>query len=307
MRILAIVNPTAGGGLTKKIWPSLALKIKNSIGSFECTFTSNPGHGKLIARQEAARCDLILAVGGDGTASEVASGIIESGSHCEFSLLHCGTGGDFRKAIGLAANPIEALKQLAKGTTHTIDAGEMTYTAENGQKQSRYFINIASFGLAGEVATLVNRSSKSLGGTLSFALATLHAAMCYENPEVTFRIDNSDSFRCKITNVSIANGKYFGGGMLISPKSRLDDALFDIVVVRALSKTDLLRNIHRLYLGTHLELPYVGHRRGKLLTAEPASSNAIVRIEVDGEVPGRLPASFRILENALQIRVPKTS
>lgn len=303
---LIIVNPASAGGSTRRAWPALAVSLHNILGSFDCVFTSSQGDATRLAREQAlAGRKFIIACGGDGTVSEVASGIIESGRDCELGLLHRGTGGDFRKTINLPAKAEDAAKAIASGTTRTIDAGEIFYTNRRGEQERRYFINVASFGMGGEVASRANSSSKTLGGTTAFAMATLSATLSYEMPEVIFQIDDSEEFRCRISNVSIANGKYFGGGMKISPLSKLDDALFEVIVIKALTKLEILLNARHLYSGTHLNLPYVGYRSGSVIKARPADSRRPVRVEADGEVPGYLPATFRIVPAAIRLRVPK--
>ncbi len=306
MKPLIIVNPASAGGSTRKVWPAIVASLHNILGGFDCAFTSSQGDAIRLAREQAlAGRKFIIACGGDGTVSEVASGIIESGRDCELGMLHRGTGGDFRKTINLPARVEDAARAIAQGITRTIDAGELVYTNRHGEQERRYFINVASFGMGGEVASRANASSKALGGTTAFAMATLSATFSYEMPEVIFQIDDSEEFRCRISNVSIANGKYFGGGMKISPQSRLDDALFEVIVIKALTKMEILINAHHLYSGTHLNLPYVGYRSGRVVKARSADSSRAVRVEADGEAPGYLPATFTVIPSAIRLRVPK--
>lgn len=304
-RPLIIVNPASAGGSTSRVWPALAASLHDILGAFDCMFTSSQGNATDLAREQAlAGREFIIACGGDGTVSEVASGIIESGRDCELGLLHRGTGGDFRKTINLPAKVTDAARAIASGVTRTIDAGELLYTNRDGKQERRYFINVASFGMGGEVASRANASYKALGSTTAFAMATLSTTLFYKMPEVIFQIDDSEEFRCRITNVSIANGRYFGGGMKISPRSKLDDALFEVIVVKALTKMEIFTNVPRLYAGTHLDLPYVSYRSGHIIKARPADGSA-VHVEADGEVPGYLPATFKVIPSAIRLRVPK--
>ncbi|HEX9917563.1 MAG TPA: acylglycerol kinase family protein, partial [Pyrinomonadaceae bacterium] len=95
---LVIVNPASAGGATGRAWPRLASDLRAHFGAFNCTFTERAGDAAVIARREArAGRNLIIACGGDGTISEVANGILESGADAELGMLPSGTGGDFRR------------------------------------------------------------------------------------------------------------------------------------------------------------------------------------------------------------------
>src|SRR5262249_17105170 len=147
-------------------------------------------------------------------------------------------------------------------------------------------------------------SSKTLGGPLTFAVATFESTLAYREPEILIKTDGNEARRCRIMNVSVANGRYFGGGMKIAPEARLDDGLFDVICIKALGMLEMISNVHKLYKGTHLGMPQVASTRAVTVEAEPVDPKAVVRIEVDGEGPGRLPATFSILPSALAVRCP---
>jgi len=164
------------------------------------------------------------------------------------------------------------------------------------------FINIASFGLSGLVDRYVNDSSKRLGGTLSFLAASARASLSYDNQRVRMRFDDGDPIDTIIKVCAIANGRYFGGGMYIAPEANLDDGLFDVVSVGDLSRLEMAMSSHRLYRGTHLTLDKVSHRRAKKVSAEPLDSTDVL-LDVDGETPGRLPATFTVVPKSLAVVV----
>jgi diacylglycerol kinase (ATP) len=186
-----------------------------------------------------------------------------------------------------------------------IDVGKLELTTESGAKQLRMFANIASFGVSGVVDRLVNESGKKFG-RLSFAVATARATWSYRNQRVQLIFDGNvnDRLEATINTVAIANGRYFGGAMMIAPGAEVDDGLFDVVAMGDLGFADLLKSGRRLYQGTHLSMDKVTSRRARIVEAEPIDPKAIVELDVDGESPGRLPARFEILPRALWMITP---
>jgi diacylglycerol kinase family enzyme len=104
--------------------------------------------------------------------------------------------------------------------------------------------------------------------------------------------------------VAVANGRYFGGGMHVAPGARLDDGSFDVVAIGDVTRLEMLTSGRRIYNGTHLELPKVTARRARKVEATPVDPGAEVLLDVDGEQPGALPATFTVLPAALGLVVP---
>ena len=186
----------------------------------------------------------------------------------------------------------------------TVDAGKLTYTRHDGVEATAYFINIASFGVSGLVDKLVNNSSKALGGKASFLLGVGKAALRYKNQPVRLTIDGGTPFERTLYNGVVANARYFGGGMKVAPDAIMGDGLFDVVVMGDLGTVELARGLPKLYRGEHLSS---GNRkievhRAKVVVAEPAADNEVL-IDMDGEQPGRLPATFEILPGVLKVCV----
>ena len=182
-----------------------------------------------------------------------------------------------------------------------IDVGRLHYVTDGGAPAVRHFINIASFGIGGLVDRYVNESSKAFGGTLSFAFATLKAGASYKNAKVRLTLDGGPAREGRIYNVAVANGRYFGGGMKVAPDAALDDGMFDVITMGDFGFGDLLFRGLDIYSGKHLRNPKVSVHRARRVEAE-AVDGAEVLLDVDGEAPGRLPASFELLQGALQVR-----
>ncbi len=314
---LVIINPASAGGATRYGWPGIASDLRTHFGAFTSAFTERPGEGIELAAEAARKgVKLIIACGGDGTISEVANGIFASGKDAELGILPSGTGGDFRRTLGIPKRPREAAGILRDGCTRRIDAGRVTLVTEDGGTDSRYFLGVASFGMSAEVIERVKergsewlplKRSKWLTGRASFGVSMLQTAMQSPATRVVVQLDDEHERRLTVANLCIANARYFGGGMKIAPKAKLTDGRFDVVTIGDLGALKILANAPRLYLGAHLSMQEVSHALAKKIVARPADEDAEILVEVDGELPGRLPATFQILPEALRVRCPPMS
>jgi len=307
---VVIVNPNSQGGKLGKRWPELADVLQRQF-PFDDVHTERPGHATELVREALkAGAERIVAIGGDGTVNEVVNGFFEDGKpfapHASFALIPFGTGGDFRRTLAMPIETADAAKVIAANHTQAIDVGRLDFVATNGQKTTRMFANIASFGVSGVVDRLVNESGKKLG-RLSFALATARATWSYKNQRVqlTFDGDTHGRIEATINTVAVANGKFFGGAMKVAPNAELDDGQFDVIAMGDFGFADLVKSGRRLYQGTHLGMAKVSSRRAKLVEAEPVDPSAVVELDVDGEPLGRLPARFELLPGALKVVVPE--
>jgi diacylglycerol kinase (ATP) len=219
-----------------------------------------------------------------------------------FALIPFGTGGDFRRTMHLPVDLDEAIGVVAAGKRSKIDVGKLEFTADGG-KALRMFANIASFGVSGVVDRLVNESGKKLG-RLSFAWATARATWSYKNQRVQLVFDGKERVEATINTVAVANGKYFGGAMMVAPDAVVDDGLFDVVALGDLGFGDLLKSGRRIYKGTHVSMDKVTCRRARVVEAEPIEPGGVVELDVDGECPGRLPARFELVPSALWVIAP---
>ena len=308
---LIIINPAAGGGAAGRSWASAAATIRSHFGPYECTFTEGEGDATRIAEEQSrAGRPFLITFGGDGTISEVARGILRSGAAAELGVLPQGTGADFPRTLGTPNRLADAARALRFGEPRRIDTGRVEYTDAEGKNASRYFINSSSFGLSGEVAKRMNQANRSsgisavFGGKLAYATHTVKAAFAFDAPEVWLQADEHEKRRLPITQVSVNNGRFFGGGMKIAPEARLVDGLLDLVVIRKVSFARILADGPRIYTGTHISLPEVDHLQVKSIRAWPVDEAVSVGVEVDGETPGILPARFEVYPAALTVRVP---
>jgi diacylglycerol kinase (ATP) len=307
-RTVLVVNPRSQGGRLGKRWKDIADTIGRAF-PFDELVTQGPHDATRLTR-DALRggAERVVAIGGDGTINEVVNGFFDDqgkpiAPEASFAVIPFGTGGDFRRTVNLPTELADAARVVAANHRRRIDVGRLEFTTPGGARAVRMFANIASFGVSGVVDRLVNESGKKLG-RLSFALATARATWSYTNQRVQLVFDGRDRVEATINTVAVANGRYFGGAMMVAPHAELDDGQFDVIAMGDFGFGDLLRSGRRLYQGTHLTMDKVTARRARVVEAEPIDPGAVIELDVDGENPGRLPARFELVPAALWLVAP---
>jgi YegS/Rv2252/BmrU family lipid kinase len=305
--VVAVVNPRSGAGRTGERWPELQRQLETAGLKATARMTNGPGDGTNQARQALLDgAKLVIAVGGDGTISEVANGFFDQGRainpEAALGILPAGSGSDLIKTLGIPKDAAGAIAVLAGGRTRTIDLGRATYVAHGGQERSQLFINIASAGLSGEVIDRMARLPAFLGGPVRYNLASVLSLFGYQPPVVRVRVDgNEPREEQAVVLLAIGNGCCFGGGMKVCPEARLDDGELDLVAIRRRSLPEMLLNFPRLYAGTHLEHPMCEAGRGRKVELHATTP---MLLEIDGEQPGTTPATFEVVPAALKIVAP---
>ena len=303
LKIAAVVNPAAANGATAKQWPEIASMMEGEGLSFETFMTEGPEHATELARGALQKgCDLIISVGGDGTHNEVMNGFFTPQGpvrpEAQLGFISMGTGSDLIKTLEAPKDPREAIEHLMKAPAQAVDVGKLSFTDHQGERETRYFINIAGLGLDGDTVGRVNRTSKALGGFVSFLWGTVVSLMLYRNKEMAVTVDDQLVFEGMAVITAVANGRYFGGGMCIAPQAEMADGLFDVVIMHSLGKAALLFNLPKVYKGTHLDHPFSIFVRGRKVVIETEEA----LLNLDGEQPGRGPVEVELLPLALQVK-----
>ena len=299
------MNPRSGGGLSESRWARVRGALAEGLGELDSAFTTAQRDAAAIAEREAAGGRrLILALGGDGTISEVADGVLAAGAGAttEIGLIPRGTGGDFRRTLEMPKEVAAAAAHIKNAPARKVDAGRVRYRTFDGGEGVRHFVNVASFGFSSAVARRANASSKRFGGRIAFMAATLRELVAHDNQDIWLTVDGQERRRRRVMMAAVGNGRFFGGGMKICPEAHIDDGAFDLVAVGDLTRAQVVANIGRLFGGTHLDMEQVTYARITRLTAEPVETGANIPVELDGETPGHLPATFEVLPGALRIR-----
>ena len=306
---LLLVNPRAGAGRARSRLPALLEALGEAGASYELYMTRGPGDATERVREALAsgRFAGVAVVGGDGTLSEVTNGFFdERGEPVAPSAwlgpLPVGTGGDFRRTLGIARSPAVMVTRMLWARPRPVDVGWLSYREPSGRPAARAFLNIASFGVAGLVDRYVERGPKWLGGTAAFAIGTARGLLRYRPRRVRIQLDEGEPFEVSMLDVAVANGRYFGGGMQVAPMARIDDGLFDVVVLAPEGIKETLALAPALYRGGLLSMPGVRCERARRVRAEAADWGGPVLLDVDGEVPGMLPATFEVRPGALLLK-----
>jgi diacylglycerol kinase (ATP) len=218
----------------------------------------------------------------------------------ELAIVHRGTGGDFVRTFGIPHRLEEALDIAREGSAREVDLGRATLRTWAGKEGTTWFANIASAGMSGAVAKRVNETGKALGGKLSYAWSTFAVFARWRNAQITVSVDGEERSGA-MYDVMIANGRYLGGGMKITPDADPSDGLFDVLLIGDISKRDLVVTLPKIYRGTHLP-----HPKAELLRGARVSIDAPIAlpVQLDGEQPGTTPATFEVVPAALRLRVP---
>ena len=302
-----VFNPASAGGRTGRRIGRWRSALEAGFSRATLKPTEHPEHATQIVREALRQgAETIIAVGGDGTVSECVNGFFRGGENiapdAAFGFIMSGTGGDIRRTYEIPAAFEDQLRILRERNLRRIDIGHLRYTNHAGSRAERVFMNTLSFGMSGKVCTAVKEGLIGrIGGKTSFYLAALKGALAHRNQTVRLRFDDREETHLMNT-VAIGNGRYFGGRMMIAPKAVPDDGQFDLVVVGNLNRWEVLTSMSMLYHGTHIDHAKVSTDR---LDALEADSDERVLIECDGEGPGRLPLSVRLLPRALNLIVPK--
>lgn len=312
---LIIVNPKSAGGSTREKWSAIASDLRSHFGAFNVAFTKGPGDGIQLAKRgaESGR-EFIIACGGDGTANEIANGILLSGKDVELGIFPSGTGGDFRRTLGMPDGAREAARSIRTGETKRIDVGRVQFHDHDGNPAERFFLNVTSFGLAASIIERVKNGTSlswlpldTVRGRASYALSALQEIVGIDAEMVRVRIDGGEENTLQTVNFCVANARYFGGGMKIAPDAKINDGFLDVINIGDIRTAKIILNAYTLYRGTHLDLTEVKGTLAKRIEARPLDPDQEIHIEIDGELAGRLPATYEVIPSSLRVRVPRDS
>ena len=296
--LVLIANPNAGRGTVSKALPRVESVLRNKNLAYRIVRTTHPGHATEAARRALSDGErYLVAVGGDGTVHEVVNGMVRDGgpvaADAVLGVVAAGSGCDFVRSFGLPPDAEQAAERLTGDRVRTIDVG--TVTCADGT--TRCFVNIAEAGLGGAVVARAANLGKLLGG------ARYAAGFWLTLPRfrpAAVRLDADGQYHAwRAFNVVVANCRFYGGGMQISPNSDPGDCLLDILVMTG-PKSDSFTTLPKVYKGAHLPHRNIAELRAARLTIEAEPG---FQVEADGELLGMTPASFGIIPGAIRLKV----
>ena len=237
--LVVIANPRSGRGKAATHLPEIERILTDAQLSYRIVRTTHPGHATEVARDALARGErYLVAVGGDGTVHEVVNGMLDGGrpvaADAVLGVVAAGSGCDLVRSFGLPGDTLQAARHLAGDRVRPLDVGQVTFNSRTSgtsapAEVTRYFPNIAEAGLGGAVVARAARLPAFLGPArypVGFWL-TLPGFR-----PATVRLDvDGQAYQWRAHNVVVANGRFYGGGMHISPKSESDDGALDVLVL----------------------------------------------------------------------------
>jgi diacylglycerol kinase (ATP) len=299
--LVLIANPNAGRGTVSRALPRVERVLTEANLAYRVVRTTHPGHATEAARQALSNGErYLVALGGDGTVHEVVNGMVCDGgpvaADAVLGVVAAGSGCDFVRSFGLPPDAGKAAAHLAGDEVRTIDVGTVTCADGN----IRCFVNIAEAGLGGAV---VARAAGFKGAGRFLGGARYAAGFWLTLPRfrpATVRLDASGQYHAwRAFNVVVANCRFYGGGMQISPNSDPGDCLLDILVMTG-PKSDSFTTLPKVYKGAHLPHRNIAELRAAQLSIE---AEPCLPVEADGELLGVTPASFGIIPGAIRLKV----
>ena len=291
-RVCLICNPTAKSGEASRTAKQV-IELLRARGVEPCVYeTAYAGHATELSKRaydEGYR--LIAAVGGDGTMRETALPLLHTDA--VFGLIPCGTGNDFARALGISTDPEIAVDTLLCGTDRMLDAG---------QANDEIFFNVAGFGFDVDVLDYTEAfKPKFQNGSTAYIFGLLKAVFGLKLRRSTITFPDG-AIEENVLLIAAGNGRFFGGGMEVTPNADPADGLLDFCIIHDVGFWGVLTVLPKFIKGKHLGSKYVSYRKDRCcsVVCEPQS-----RIEVDGERMQGTPVTFRILEKALRVRLPK--
>jgi len=297
-RLVVIANPRAGRGRAGQALPRVEQVLTSRDLGYRVVRTTGPGHATEAAR-DALRAGerYLIAVGGDGTVHEVVNGMIQDGRPLApgavLGVVAAGSGCDFVRSFGLPGDAERAAHHLAGDRLCPVDVGVVTCAGD----VTRYFVNIAEAGLGGAVVDRAARLGR-FPGAARYAAGFWLTLPGFRPAAV--RIDADEHARAwRAFNVVVANGRYYGGGMHISPKSDPCDRTLDVLVMTG-PKSDSFTTLPKVYRGAHLPHRNIAELRACAVRVE---ADRPLPVEADGELLGTTPASFGIIPGAIRLKL----
>ncbi|MBT9130652.1 MAG: Diacylglycerol kinase [candidate division WS2 bacterium] len=289
MNISLIVNPIAASGKAKKLVSPAALQLEKSGCQIDLQYSRFAGHSIELSREALKKnSDLVVAVGGDGTVSEVANPLV--GTTTLLGILPFGRGNDIATSLNIPKDPEKAVNCLLHDEVTTIDVGKV---------KNRYYLGVGGVGIDGEVVNMSNKYHKYLPHPfLAFFVGAIIQIVIFNPKNISFEIDGVKN-KVRAYMIAIGNGPSYGGGMRILPYASMVDGELDLCLIRDIPKIDLLKTLPKLFSGSHINHPGVSLFKGKKITVESESN---LFVHADGEILGRLPATFEVASEKLNVR-----
>ncbi len=296
-RAAVIVNPQAGRGGAEGIARRAAQVLAGRGMATEVFPTTAAGHAITIARGLATQMDLVVAVGGDGTASEVANGLMDQQDRPVMAIVPAGSACDLALNLGVGSAE-EGLAVLSSPSIRPMDVGRVDLVGPSGPT-SRTFVLTTGTGYSPWVIRCATPRLKRVFGSRSYMVSGVLGAMRHRPPHMRWSVDGEKG-EGRVFNMVVANGEMEAGGARMSPGASLFDGRLWVGIWHGSSSLAGLWGMRLIYSGAHVRRPFITYKSAQSVSLE---SDPPVGVQVDGEVPGTTPARFTVVPGALRVIV----
>ena len=303
MSVCVVLNPAAGRGVD-------AAAFRARLGAIldaEVRVTREAGDAWRIAHDAAAEgFETVAAAGGDGTLSDVVSGLADSFERVRVGFIPIGTGNDFALSAGIPKRFEAAVEVLRGSGERRTDAVRMTPSSGGSSPagstpSGRVFLNAAIAGFGGRIEERLDRGMRRRWGAAMYLRAAMSELADIRSYHMHLTIDGSDPVEVEAMMLIVANGAHAGAGIPFARQAAIDDGLLDVVIIEPRSTAAVLRLVPSVLRGTHARRSGVTVRR---VTSLGLHSEPAAWVNVDGETAGARPFEFRVLPGALRLAVP---
>lgn len=290
-KVLIIINPAAGKGQSKNYIATIKARFESADIDYQIKISNRVGNVTELALNGVKEgFNEIVAVGGDGTVIEALNGIV--GTDTILGIIPAGTGNDFVRSIGIERDFISALNVVIEGKYELIDIGEVN---------DRFFLNVVSFGIDSDVVKTMEKIKNVVTGPAAYYVSSIKAISTYKAVKMSITIDGEEYIR-KAYLVAIGNGKYFGGGMKITPDANVNSGDFEICIINNISRIGLMRLLTKANTGNHISENGVEVFKGKEITIRAIADH--LAVNADGNLIGPAPAKISVFKNKLRVLSP---
>jgi diacylglycerol kinase (ATP) len=290
-KIKIIVNPNAGGGKGRKMFPLLRQKLLERKISFHLQFSESAEHVTYLAHQaQGEGYNLIVSCGGDGTNHQTLQALI--GSRFALGFIPMGTGNDFPANLGIKNDLDFACDLLLNGKIRKVDVIQVD--------SNQFMAGVGGVGFDSEVNAISNKISHFFKGKAAYILPVLLKTLTYRPKEISLHLDQ-ETLQGPILMVAFGNIKSYGKGMQITPLAEPDDGLLDVCWIDPVKTFRLYRFFPTVFKGTHINMPEVHYYRSTRVKVE-----SLIPMDLygDGEFLCKTPFTLKILPQAVRVLVP---
>ena len=292
MKHIFIINPAAGKGKSLELIPYIKECFKDCEEDYIVRITEYPGHATELAKEYSGKGKCrIYSIGGDGTVNEIVNGM--AGTDSALGIIPSGSGNDFFRSIHAGNDIKRILLDTVIGEERQVDLAKAN---------DKYFINVASVGFDAEIVFNAQKFKKlpGISGSMAYVLSLLYTTVINKNNNIEIDIDGIRQ-KMSVLLAAIANGRYYGGGMMPAPDAKLNDGWLDICLIRVTPRWKIFALFPKFIKGLHGQLKEVSFYRGKSVTIQ---SEKYISLSTDGEVVTAKTIKFEILERAINVIFP---